>query len=545
VSAPVDERERADARPRARRRVGTAAACVVAYLALVLPPHLTPLAFVRLPVEAIALAALVLVLPARPGRVVTAVAGVLIGLLTVLGLLDVGFVTVIGRPFDPVFDWSLLGNAADFVASILGEAGTLAAAVVAVLVGAGLVALVAWSVRRLGRVVVRRRGAAIRVLPVAAAVWVACALLGAQLSPGVPVASCGPACLAVNEVARVRTAISDQQAFAAALGTDAFRDTPADRLLTGLRGKDVLVAYVESYGRDAVTAPDYAPQIDAVLDGGTRDLAAAGYSARSGFLTSPTFGGVSWLAHATFQSGVWANDQQRYDTLLGTDHTSLSSAFKRAGWRTVTLQPGVSIDWPQGEGFYKYDKIYDTRTLGYHGPYFGFGYMPDQYTLDVFQRLERAPGHAPVMGEIPLVSSHVPWAHTPQLVDWTTVGDGSVFDPQLPAGGGPASAVRGDNPATRADYRSTIAYSLSSLISYVKTYGGDNLVLVVLGDHQPPIISATDASRDVPVFVVAHDPAVTARIASWGWTDGLRPAANAPVWPMSAFRDRFLTAFGS
>jgi hypothetical protein len=28
-------------------------------------------------------------------------------------------------------------------------------------------------------------------------------------------------------------------------------------------------------------------------------------------------------------------------------------------------------------------------------------------------------------------------------------------------------------------------------------------------------------------------------------TDGMLPSPQAPVWPMDAFRDRFLTAFGS
>jgi hypothetical protein len=70
-------------------------------------------------------------------------------------------------------------------------------------------------------------------------------------------------------------------------------------------------------------------------------------------------------------------------------------------------------------------------------------------------------------------------------------------------------------------------------------------VLVFLGDHQPaPIITGDVASRDVPVTIVAKDPAVLDRIAGWGWTDGLRPAPTAPVWRMDAFRDRFLTAFG-
>ena len=49
----------------------------------------------------------------------------------------------------------------------------------------------------------------------------------------------------------------------------------------------------------------------------------------------------------------------------------------------------------------------------------------------------------------------------------------------------------------------------------------------------------------MPISIIAHDPAVLRRIAGWGWQDGLRPDPHAPVWPMSAFRDRFLSAFGS
>jgi hypothetical protein len=43
---------------------------------------------------------------------------------------------------------------------------------------------------------------------------------------------------------------------------------------------------------------------------------------------------------------------------------------------------------------------------------------------------------------------------------------------------------------------------------------------------------------------MASDPAVLARTAGWGWSEGLRPAADAPVWRMDAFRDRFLAAYG-
>jgi hypothetical protein len=80
----------------------------------------------------------------------------------------------------------------------------------------------------------------------------------------------------------------------------------------------------------------------------------------------------------------------------------------------------------------------------------------------------------------------------------------------------------------------------------VRRYGDDRLVLVVLGDHQPAtVVTGQGAGHDVPVTIVAHDPKVLDRIAGWGWQNGLRPSPQAPVWPMSAFRDRFLTAFGS
>jgi hypothetical protein len=56
-------------------------------------------------------------------------------------------------------------------------------------------------------------------------------------------------------------------------------------------------------------------------------------------------------------------------------------------------------------------------------------------------------------------------------------------------------------------------------------------------------VSGRSPGHDVPISVIARDPAVTDRIASWGWQDGLRPTPDAPVWPMDSFRDRFLTAF--
>ncbi len=100
---------------------------------------------------------------------------------------------------------------------------------------------------------------------------------------------------------------------------------------------------------------------------------------------------------------------------------------------------------------------------------------------------------------------------------------------------------RGEVPAA---YRRSIVYSLTSLLSFVETYGTDDLVLVLLGDHQPStIVSGHGANRDVPITVIARDPDVLDEMSGWGWHEGLRPSPGAPVWRMDAFRDRFLAAY--
>ena len=48
----------------------------------------------------------------------------------------------------------------------------------------------------------------------------------------------------------------------------------------------------------------------------------------------------------------------------------------------------------------------------------------------------------------------------------------------------------------------------------------------------------------MPITIIAHDPQVLDRISPWGWQDGMLPSPSAPVWPMDAFRDRFLSAYG-
>ncbi|KQX82488.1 CDP-alcohol phosphatidyltransferase [Streptomyces sp. Root1310] len=517
--------------------------------ALVLPNRLVALQanrFTRLPGEAIIGAALLLALPRRPRAVVAAVGGVLLGALTVLNLLDMGFVEYLGRDFNLVLDWGLLDDAQSYIADSMGRATAVGAAVGLVLLIGLLFTVMALATVRISNLMARNTRAATRGTLIAATVWVTCSVVGLQ-NAGVPVASYRTANALANEARQVRDTLRDEAAFGKEARYDTFGATPADQLVPDLRGKDVVFTFIESYGRSAIEDPGMAPGVDQTLDTSTRALAKAGFSARSGWLTSATYGGSSWLGHSTTLSGLWVDNQQRYSTVMASDHLSLTKAFQKTGaWDTVGIMPGVQKGWPE-QKFYGLDKVYNAFQMGYQGPKFSWSTMPDQYALEAFQRLEhgRTDRDKPLMSEIILTSSHQPWAPIPKMVGWDELGDGSVFE-DIQKDGEKASDVIADSARSKTEYAKSIQYSVTALTQWLERYGTDDTVLVFLGDHQPiSRVSGSNASRDVPVSIVAKDPKVLDKIAAWNWTDGLKPAHDAPVWKMSSFRDKFLTAYGS
>jgi phosphatidylglycerophosphate synthase len=530
--------------------VGTSSAVAVTWAALVMPNqpgHLRPAAFLRIPVELLLLAAAALVLGRRAGRLLAAGFGSLLAVLLVLKVLDVGFFTVFSRPVDPLNDWVLLGPAVGVLRDSVGRNGALVVLVLAAIALLAVLSLLPLAAMRVTRLVAERRPTARLVVGALAAAWLVLALSGTQLVPRLPVASSSTSALAVDQVDQVRSDLRDRTTFAALIDQDRLRSAAPDQLLAGLRGKDVLLVFVESYGRVALEDSSFAPAVRSLLDDGTDQLTGAGYAARSAFLTSPTFGAGSWLAHASLQSGLWVDSQQRYGQLFrGGDRMTLTSAFGRAGWRTVLDSPADTRDWPQGRSFYRFDRLYTAHDVGYEGPSFSYATIPDQYTFAALRRLELSPpGRPPVMAEVDLVSSHHPWAPLPRFVPWGEVGDGSVYRGMPEQGPTPEQVFR-HRDDVRAAYGASIEYALHSLVSFLTTYPDPDLVVVVLGDHQPhSYVTGPHPGFDVPISVIAQDPDVMARVSGWGWEDGLLPSTAAPVWRMDAFRNRFLTAFGT
>ncbi len=515
------------------------AAFVFIFIALIIPNRLSAISFssfLFFPLEILVLG-LLLLLPGRVGLALRWLMALLLALGVIFKCADMATFKVFARPFNPVFDGYLFTNGMNLLNGAIGKLGAWLVAMLLVLLVLAIIVVAFWVLGRVQRLlcVSTRKSAAILVGGLM--VWVLLFFIG---WPRVSVQFYQHVNMHWNHIWET---LADIKLFREQLDNSDVVAHVDENVFERLRGKDVLVIFVESYGRTVLDNPEFAPHIRPLLERTTSELNNKGFAVRSGFLTSPTVGGLSWLAHGTAMSGLWIDNQIRYDNLMMSQRPTLNRLFNQAGWRTVAVMPAITMAWPEGK-YYGYDHIYDAHNLGYQGKPFNWITMPDQYTLAAFQQRELAKkSRAPVMAEIALISSHAPWTPIPQLVDWNSVGDGTIFNTQATSGDSPEDVWK-DNARIRLQFRLSIEYALETIASYVMNYGDDNLVVLVFGDHQPaPIVTGDTNNRDVPVHFIARDPKLMEAVAHWQWTAGMLPAANAPVWHMDELRNKLIDTF--
>lgn len=496
-------------------------AVLVLHLALILPAGAGTIPLQTAPeLPVLVLAAACLGMAGR--LLVTA----LLSLLVLQKIADLAMLQALGRPFNPVADLPLINAGLRVIAGSFGVAASVAVTLGALVVLTVVLILLWWACGVAGRL--SRQGK--RTLAGLSAVVVA---LGAA---GILDATNSAYALGRIELARDTAANLRQLRIASAM--DPFAGAPD--LLNAI-DRDVLVIFVESYGRTSFDTPEYAGRHLQTLREMERQLAHAGLSMRSGFLTAPTQGGQSWLSHATFANGLWISDQASYGAVLASGREGLFHHARRAGFRTAAVMPAITRPWPEAQAM-GFDRVLGAAELGYRGKPFNWVTMPDQFTLAALDRLLRNEPERPrLFLQVALISSHAPWVPVPRLLDWDELGDGSVFD-AMAAAGDPPEVVWRDPERVRRQYRAAIDYSLRVVMDHARRHAGDPPLMIVLGDHQTAPGIALDRRPDVPIHLIGP-AALVERSAAWGLTPGLVPARDAGALPMDRMRDLILRGF--
>ncbi|HMU65986.1 MAG TPA: hypothetical protein PKE57_02495, partial [Cellvibrionaceae bacterium] len=510
------------------------------FLALALPSNFTDLQdgywLYVLPGELL-LIMLALSLP-RSYRAIYYLIAMLLCASLFLKIADLGMWRVYARPFNVLLDGPLLLKGVDLLTGVLGKAWASIIILLASLALIGLLFLLGLGLLAVQRRLQQQAIIWLRLTGAGIIFWLVCAVLG---WPGARWPTANFIWLRAQEL---YASWQDLTLFSAQLTQAPLPVSSSTALLEKLKGHDVLVVFVESYGRTLLSHPTSAEHFGTFLDNQYAQLQQQGYSARSHLLTSSTIGGISWLAHATTLSGLWINNQARYDLLLKSQYPSLNQLFRQAGWRSVGIMPAITRDWPEGT-YYGYDQFYGAQDLLYKGVAFNWITMPDQYTLYAFEQIERnKKNRANIFAEIVLVSSHAPWTPTPTVLPWSMLNEPHAFDKMVQEGASP-EWVWQDTQRIRQFYERSIEYVLGALSAYIQAFGDDHLVVVILGDHQPaPLITEHDGNKDVPIHIISKDQQVMEALDQWHWREGLRPALNA-AWPMDSLRNRWLEAFST
>lgn len=311
---------------------------------------------------------------------------------------------------------------------------------------------------------------------------------------------------------------------------------------------DIRIYVIESYGALLGTEPHTRKRWKDELRGMRKELRSAGWHVASATSTAPVLGGRSWLADTTLLLGVPILHQSSYQHVIAQldDLPHLPGFLERHGYSNVLIKPkdrarpGLML-----ENHFDFAHTVFHDELKYTGRHYGWGVIPDQYTVGFVEDeiLPQIP--SPRFLFFHLVTSHVPWTEPPPLAkDWRGVtrlrkGGGVRFLDRKPDDQHKLTvrrfrredeerAIKRQATAEHLDaYSETVYYSMWSVVRQLQAQPDRPTLVLVMGDHQPPLMGKETASggtaRDVPVHVFATDPTLLEELLAHGFSPGMVP----------------------
>jgi hypothetical protein len=462
-----------------------------------------------------------------------------LGLVLAMRLGEIVMPWYFGRDFNLVVDLAFMPVALDMVRAAMSAAKFAVMAMVVIAALLAIVALLRYLLLAAWRAAATARVGAFATIAIAA--LLAYTLVPARYDLHGPLAFSTAGVVVRN--AKLALDASGVTGTDAAVIQSALAARPPGADLAGLRGRNVMLIFVESYGAITLTDPEFRAELAALRARWEERLPRAGYHLVSDLINSPITGGGSWLAHASMNFGVRVDSQPLFDVLLSSRARPLGAEFRAAGYRTVAAQPRMQQPWLLAD-FFGFDAVIDDAALAYRGRRFSWESIPDQFALEQVHARELAndDGRPRFVMHV-LSSSHAPFDRVPALVeDNQALRDARVFE-SMPARSFPPPGGRiFDN---RAGYVAALRYALEAVEHYLATRLRDDTLVIVLGDHQPPL-SAAAASRNraVPIHVLSRDPALVEPFRRMGFVAGAVPARTTTEHGMERFLADFLAAYG-
>lgn len=288
----------------------------------------------------------------------------------------------------------------------------------------------------------------------------------------------------------------------------------------------IYLVMLESYGTVLAEDPHIDEAYDRLMGWATRALRGSGWETASTKSVAPVFGGLSWLSAATVLTGTPVSHQPTYDVMRRTlsRYPHLVWLLERQGYETGLLQPpvrarpGLRVRNP-----YAFDRTIHFDDLDYRGPAYGWGIVPDQYSLSVAHKTFVQTASRPFFLLFETVTSHGRWKRQPPplVADPESLNETRAERaPARLASAGPVDFIETEELTRPERYFRYIRYEWRVLVDYLRKKAPKNSLVIVFGDHQP--FFAESESFATPVHVLSQDEGLVRRFTERGFAPGLR-----------------------
>ena len=265
------------------------------------------------------------------------------------------------------------------------------------------------------------------------------------------------------------------------------------------------IIFIESYGSFYYLNEAKKALADKAYKQFQNSLSQKQWQSVSNFSESPTLGGQSWLTYSTFLYGIKIKNNTYFENFLhDTDFSqsdSLLKIFRDHGYYNFNLNPikpikQIQVPYEQMRTFYCIDEWILNESLNFKGDTYGFGKSPpDQYSLNFAMEKISLQEKKPYTFFYLTQSSHTPFISPAMVQDWES----------LSSSDGRQHYHEGflKQPATE-DYYIAIKYQLDVLQEVILKWGRDNDIFLLMGDHQPPVLSNYDKyGLYTPVHIIS------------------------------------------
>ncbi|GAB4379428.1 MAG: hypothetical protein Kow0042_28800 [Calditrichia bacterium] len=289
---------------------------------------------------------------------------------------------------------------------------------------------------------------------------------------------------------------------------------------------------IESYGKVLTQLPGLDSGYAQLMQKFEGQLEEHGWLAATNFSEAPISGGISWLSISTVLNGMKIKDQALYTYLLNQVRNlpNLIYFLKKQDYHTFNLQPmnrqraGYSLD--NYNAFYNFNTPIYFDSLNFEGNQFGFGFIPDQYCLFFTHEHYLKHTSTPYFLFFMTASSHYPWNNLPTyLDDWQSLRhlkDTEKDTSQLIRKVEDTYHIRFFGEEHLQKYLQAMDYEFTYLTQYILNQAPENSWFIILGDHQPPIVTREEHGFQTPIHIISREPALVDFLRNHGFHAGMR-----------------------